>query len=162
MTFSDTVACSALAFSISLFLASIVAVGSTVDPAEVGAVLSDSDGAVLSGSEGAVLSGSEGAVLSGSEGAVLSGSEGAVPVDSVGASHSSSMVAAPSVTALKQYSLVSGAPSLHQIIIGAIFYIENNIYLYLHIYVYLYIVLNLTFCRHILQSNLDPGSLLQS
>ena len=141
MTFSDTVACSALAFSISLFAASIsfsAAIGSIVDPAEVGAVLSDSDGAVLSGSEGAV------------------------PVDSVGASHSSSMVAAPSVTALKQYSLVSGAPSLRQIILGAIFYIENNIYLYLHIYVYIYIVLNLTFCRHILQSNLDPGSLLQS
>ena len=145
-TFSDTVACSALAFSISLFAASIAAIGSIVDPAEVGAVLFDSDGAVLSGSEGAVLS----------------GSEGAVPVDSVGASHSSSMVAAPSVTDLKQYSLVSGAPSLRQIILGAIFYIENNIYLYLHIYVYIFIVLNLTFCRHILQSNPDPGSLLQS
>ena len=140
MTFSDTVACSALASSISLFAASIAAFGSIVDPAEVGAV------------------------LSGSEGAVLSGSEGAVPVDSVGASHSSSMVAAPSVTALKQYSLVSGAPSLRQIILGAIFYIENNIYLYLYMYIYhiSYIVLNLTFCRHILQSNLDPGSLLQS
>ena len=43
---------------------------------------------------------------------VVSGDAGVVSVGPAVASHSSSMVAAPDVTLLKQYSLVSGAPSL--------------------------------------------------